>query len=125
MEAKTIHEIVQEVIKEAKSIKPIETEPESEVEEPQPLTSIIKSIEDEFDQEKLKIVFKPIYDIIEDKDKSLKRKLQLMHNAVVALRKEFDNLEYSADVKARNRELNRLKYHKKKGLQTWPFNILD
>ena len=120
METKTIHEIVQEVIKEAKSLKPVEVEVEVE---PQPLTSIINSIEDEFDQEKLKIVFKPIYDIVEDKDKSLKRKLQLMHNAVVALRKEFDNLEYSADVKARNRELNRLKYHKKKG-QAWPYNIL-
>ena len=43
----------------------------------------INSIEDEFDLDKVNEVFKPIYDIINDKDNSLQRKLQMIHNVIV------------------------------------------
>ena len=78
----------------------------------------INSIEDEFNLDKVNEVFQPIYDIINDKDKSLQRKLQMIHNAVVILRKEFDGLSYHTDVKERNKILNRLKYHRKKNEKT-------
>ena len=74
----------------------------------------INSIEDEFNIDKVNEVFKPIYEIIKDKDKSLQRKLQMIHNAIVILRKEFDGLSYHTNVKERNKILNRLKYHRKK-----------
>ena len=78
------------------------------------IKDIIKCIEDEFDQDKVNEVFKPVYNIINDKDKTLQRKLQLLHNKIVEIRKEFDGLAYFADAKERNRALNRLKYHRKK-----------
>ena len=74
----------------------------------------INSIEDEFNLDKVNEVFKPIYNIINDKDKSLQRKLQMIHSAIVILRKEFDELSYHTDVKECNKILNRLKYHRKK-----------
>ena len=74
----------------------------------------INSIEDEFNMDKVNEVFKPINELINDKDKSLQRKLQMIHNAIVILRKEFDGLSYHTDVKERNKILNRLKYHRKK-----------
>ena len=78
------------------------------------IKDIIKCIEDEFDQDKVNEVFKPVYNIINDKDKTLQRKLQMLHNKIVELRKEFDGLAYFTDAKERNRALNRLKYHRKK-----------
>ena len=50
----------------------------------------INSIEDEFNMDKVNEIFKPIYEIINEKDKSLQRKLQMIHNAIVIMRKEFD-----------------------------------
>ena len=79
-----------------------------------PEVNIIKSIQDEFDPVKVEQFFKPLYDIMKDEDKSLQRKLQLLHNKIVAMRKEFDSIDYFADAKERNKELNRLKYHRKK-----------
>lgn len=35
------------------------------------ISDIIKSLEDEFNQDKVNEVFKPVYNIINDKDKSL------------------------------------------------------
>ncbi len=84
------------------------------MEETSIIQDIVKSVADEFDPIKVNEVFKPIFNIIEDKDKSLQRKLQMIHNVVVAMRKEFDSLAYNTDVKERNREINRLKYHRKK-----------
>ena len=78
----------------------------------------IKSIEDEFDIDKVNEVFNPVYNIINDKDKSLQRKLQTMHNLIVAMRKEFDSLAYFSNVKERNKVINRLKYHRKKNEKT-------
>lgn len=78
------------------------------------ISNIIKSIEDEVDVDKVNEVFKPVYNIINDKDKSLQRKLQMMHNLIVAMRKEFDSLAYFTSVKERNKVINRLKYHRKK-----------
>ena len=78
------------------------------------ISDIIKSIEDEFDIDKVNEVFKPVYSIINDKDKSLQRKLQMMHNLIVSMRKEFDSLAYFTNVKERNKVINRLKYHRKK-----------
>ena len=78
------------------------------------MRSNISSIEDEFNLEKVNEVLKPVYDIINDKDKSLQWKFQMIHNAIVALRKEFDELSYHTDIKERNGVLNRLKYHRKK-----------
>jgi len=78
------------------------------------ISNIIKSIEDEFDQDKINEVFKPVYIIINDPDKSLQRKLQMIHNVIVAMRKDFDSLAYFSDAKERNKVINRLKYHRKK-----------
>ena len=78
------------------------------------ISDIIKSIEDEFDIDKVNEVFKPVYNIINDKDKSLQRKLQMMHILIVAMRKEFDSLAYFTNVKERNKVINRLKYYRKK-----------
>ena len=72
-----------------------------------PEVNIIKSIQDEFDPVKVEQFFKPLYDIMKDEDKSL-------HNKIVSMRKEFDGLDYFADAKERNKELNRLKYHRQK-----------
>ena len=80
------------------------------------IKDIIKSIEDEFNTEKLTEVFKPLYTIIHDQDKSLQRKLQLLHNKIVELRKEFDGVAYCTDAKERNKILNRMKYHRKKNM---------
>ena len=82
------------------------------------ISEIIKSIEDEFDTNKVNEVFKPLYNIINDKDKSLQRKLQIMHNLIFAMRKEFDSLAYFTNVKERNKVINRLKYHRKKNEKT-------
>lgn len=78
------------------------------------ISNIIKTIEDEFDQDKVNEVFKPVYNIINDPDKSLQRKLQMIHNVIVAMRKDFDSLTYFTNVKERNKVINRLKYHRKK-----------
>lgn len=84
------------------------------MEEKPEIKDIIKSFEDEFDQDKINEVFKPLYEIINNSDKSLQRKLQLMHTMIVSMRKEFDGLAYFSSAKERNREINRLRYHKKK-----------
>ena len=78
------------------------------------ISNIIKTIEDEFDQNKINKVFKPVYNIINDPDKSLQRKLQMIHNVIVAMRKDSDSLAYFTTVKERNKIINRLKYHRKK-----------
>ena len=88
--------------------------------EQQKISHIIKSIEDEFNPEKINEVFKPVYDIINNKDKSLQRKLQLIHSVIVAMRKDFDSLAYFTDIKERNKEINRLKYHRKKQSKIYP-----
>ena len=81
------------------------------------ISNIIKNIEDEFNQDKLNEVFKPVYNIINDPNKSLQRKLQMIHNVIVVMRKEFDSLSYFTDVKERNKMINRLKYHRKKEIK--------
>lgn len=84
------------------------------------IADIIKCIEDEFNQEKVNQVFKPVFDIISHNDKSLQRKLQLLHNVIVSMRKEmkeFGDSSYSSSVAERNKKINRLKYHRNKNQQ--------
>ena len=85
------------------------------------ISTIIQSIEDEFNQDKVNEVFKPVYNVINDPEKSIQRKLQLLHNLIVAMRKDFDSVNYNMDVKERNKVLNKLKYHRKK-IQAVPVN---
>ena len=42
----------------------------------------------------------------------------MMHNLIVAMRKEFDSLAYFTNIKERNKVINRMKYHRKKNEKT-------
>jgi hypothetical protein len=74
----------------------------------------INNVEEEFNKDKLNEIFKPVYEIINDDNKSLQRKLQLIHNMIVDMRNHYDPLQYFGNIKERNKELNRLKYQRKK-----------
>lgn len=64
---------------------------------------------------KVNTYFKPLFDIINNPEITIKMRLKEVHNMSYKLRNEFDKESWIVDKAEKNRIMNRLNYHKTKG----------